>query len=29
MESLGPDPNYSNLLYFEMTTERATEFLSP
>lgn len=28
MVSLGPDPNYSNLHYFEMTTERATEFLS-
>ncbi|WP_250511541.1 hypothetical protein [Caballeronia sp. GACF4] len=29
MESLGRDPNYSNLLYFELTMERATEFFSP
>jgi len=28
LESLGPDPNYHNLIYFEMTTERAIEFLS-
>ena len=28
MESLGPDANYHGLTYFEMTTERATEFLS-
>lgn len=27
MEPLGPDPNYYGLTYFEMTTERATEFL--
>lgn len=29
MESFGPDPAYGNLPYFEMTAERATEFLSP
>ena len=28
MESLGPDPNYNGLTYFEMTTERAAVFLS-
>lgn len=27
MESLGPDPDYYGLTYFEMTAERATEFL--
>ena len=29
MESLGPDPDYYGLTYFELTTERATEFMSP
>lgn len=28
MESLGPDPTYHGLHYFEMTKDRATEFLS-
>ena len=29
MESLGPDTSFGGLVYFELTTERATEFLSP
>ena len=28
MKSLGPDPKYDGLIYFEMTAERAAEFLS-
>ncbi|MCX4141119.1 GNAT family N-acetyltransferase [Paraburkholderia sp. SEWSISQ10-3 4] len=29
MVCLGPDPQYSSLPYYELTTERATEFLRP